>query len=341
MTYYNINAKRLLIIIICILFCNPFSVFARFKKPADQFITINGALGYSLLRYDLPTNAMTHIAGFSNIWGTSPKDAFKSKDVFKQYGGPGVELGVGYEVHKNHFLFNVGVDFEYLYSFDAFNAFTGTRTNLVDTEGDPIKNMFYDFHDFTNTNNYAYVNIPIGIGFNTQAMYGFVGAKVGINVLGTTTSSIQYRTAAEYDRFIDPFTGMPDHFLKDFTTESKSEELKLLPNIAAQAELGFNIGGKRFKKGTSIRYRIGLFCEYGLMNVHNNKAPKKAWISYTNPHPELMLTPVLNAFDMKKNDVLPLFVGVRYTILFELPKPRSCHCIGTYRPKKSTLKRKK
>lgn len=299
-----------LLILILSLFSLP--SFSLGKVYNDHFITASISAGYSSLQYDLP-----------------------AYDGFTQVGGLGAGLGFGYELHHGFFLFNLGVDFEYLNASDEMANFEYVTT-LIDTEGDNVT-YHYDFQNYQATTSYGYFNVPIGIGFTTQSVYGYVGAKIGLNMMGSTTTNIDYRTLGNYDRFIDDFEDMPDHFFTNYSNET-SGDVTLLTNIAAQAEFGFYLGGKRLKKGNSYRYRLGFFAEYGFQDVFN-EAPSTQLMVFKGDAPNVELNSLLTSTDMSKVDVLPLFVGLRLTFMYEFPKPPSCHCIGTYQPRIKRYKR--
>ena len=132
--------------------------------------------------------------------------------------------------------------------------------------------------------------------------------------------------------FIDPFTGMPEHmFFNDYVLEQKGK-VDFKTNVMASAEIGWRLGHIDNSTGFDVPkpktlYRIGLFADYGIFDVH-----------YRSNKPAVVLPETFNAenmtSDMAVNDILStsqaqkivnnLLVGVKFTVLFQLPEPKKC-----------------
>ena len=165
--------------------------------------------------------------------------------------------------------------------------------------------------------------------FGTQfgKMYLLAGAKVGINLLGTSVMKTTIATTATYPQFIDDFENMPTHLFTQ-TTEQVEYPVKLELNCSLSGEAGIYLGGDNSTANeTKTAYRLSLFFDYGLLNVHNNAIAEDLILDKTTGSP---FEPVLNSFllsdNMTGSKLNTLYAGVKFTIQLGLKGEKYCHC---------------
>lgn len=244
-------------------------------------------------------------------------------------GGPGAVFGIGYEYCYRSFWLSLGVEGQYISSM--MNPGLDTlHVPMKDTEGDDFT-MNYRFDRWQDNTQAVYLNVPFMLGVNSGAFYAGIGAKVGLNVYATGKSTIEYNTSGTYDQFIEDFVDMNNHWYGDFVSEptgGRPTKLTLKPNIALIAELGGEIFSTEGGKGIlPMRMKIGAYGEYGLTNINNSAANADAY-TFGNPNPAILNTPAyLTTSDLTKKSVNPFYVGVKLTLMFELPVPQKCNCL--------------
>jgi len=224
-------------------------------------------------------------------------------------GGGGVGIGGGYQLRKGAFLFNTGLEFEFINSATKVKGLDG-QTPILDTECDSA--MFhYQFYRFRDIQNYGIVNVPILFGAQFPAgktnIYFLAGGKVGMAVLGTYSTSGSMKTWGVYNRYIDPFEDMINHYyhekhsfknLVDKNAGYTNKSALGMLNVMASFELGMELNPYIFKvkkdaakkgqrpakpaprvkgakqqpefKKEEPRIRIALFADYGVLNINKN-----------------------------------------------------------------------
>lgn len=239
-------------------------------------------------------------------------------------GDVGFGLGAGYELHYNSFMLQMGAEFTYLNANLKLQDFSQDK-DLIDIEGDP----YVGHLNFTqNSDHYKLgnINIPLMAGAQFGNLYLLVGGKVGLNILGTSNVKTLVSTTATYPQFIDDFSNMPNHALTE-TNEEATYPVKLELNGSVSAEAGIYLGTSDIKAGKP-RYRMSLFCDYGLLNVHDNTVNddlilnKNVEISNYEP----TMNSLMRSVSLQNSIVNTLFVGVKFTVELGLKEKVDCHC---------------
>ncbi len=261
--------------------------------------------------------------GYANLFHQAP--------YVTSLGGPGALLGVGYEVKKKNFIFNVGFEFDWKNTFSKREDFI-VDVNMTDTEGEDFV-YSYNFTKFNDNYNVGYVNLPVRLGARFRSFYFLVGAKVGLNLFATSNSWARIHTYGTYPWSIVPFENQPDHFFLDKKL-SGSNSFKTDLNVAATLEMGWSIypGNRKAKH----YYRVGFFADYGLFNIHMNAdegnvigIPSGGNTDVT----DVKLNSLFTSNQFLDKNVNPAMIGCRFTVLWHVGERHTCNCYIPYHTK--------
>ncbi len=246
-------------------------------------------------------------------------------------GGAASSLSFGYEMqYKRRLLFNVGVSARYAYTMSGVGEQT-LPLRMRDTEGEEFNyNCF--FFDGRNRLNSLYVNIPVMIGCQTSKMYFLVGGRLLLDVWSAAKVSTHLTTTASYDRYIGVLEGMEEHQIyTDRYIEVQPASPRFAPQLNVCAEIGWrlehsieNVTGFDVEQ-KKILYRLGIFAEYGVLdqNRHNAQEPRLSFYD-DGKGLEYNLNHVYNSVDTKNLHLSNLLVGLRFTVLFQIPERKDC-----------------
>ncbi len=254
----------------------------------------------------------------------------------KTIGGWGAGLALEYELEYNHFLFNVGLDFDFLSATSRYNfGFERPMTSPYDLT------YRYRFFDYAENRNIATIGLPIRLGAQFGDFYFLVGAKVGYGLFGSYKSYGDYQITAfeptsksEIQTNPDAGTGL-FNIAKGSNTQDGKLVIKPL-DVRALAEIGLDLdrwlqapvpkkkpkvakGAKRQPfTANDVHYRIGLFAEYDVLSVNNQQAGTADFVAGKS---EVAGLPSLLA---EKSNGMPalnnLLAGVKFTIQFAVPE---------------------
>ncbi len=254
------------------------------------------------------------------VWGSGGYSSLlhADKDISSP-GGLGGGVGVGYELHYKKFLFHTGLEFTYLNPTLRMSDFIHNQEGLMDTEGELYTGHFY-FKENTDKYKLGNFNLPLMFGLRSGKVYFLAGTKLGLNLFGNSTVESQVTATGTYDRFIEDFENMPNHNFGT-TNEKHDYSVKLNFNCTASLEAGTYLGNN--KNADKTQYRLAVFCDYGLLNVNNN--PEENLILYSNE--VNFYQPYLNNY-LKSSDrrVNPLYVGLKFTVIFGVESKKDCMC---------------
>lgn len=273
-----------------------------------HYLTFSGALGYANVLQNVPyTNSR---------------------------GGAGGLLGFSYERHNGNFVYSLGAEFDYKLVNIARNDFN-VVVGMIDTEGDYL-NYTYHFTDFGDQYQIAYVNIPLMFGYSNDKIYFLVGGKFGINAFNKYRVTSHLRTTGRYLFAMEDFTDMPDHFFTDVDLDN-SANFNLDYSLIGSAEYGYNL--PQGNTDSKMRFRVGVFADYGFKNIRFNKKYHEGdadgnviilpTAAGSNPL-DVTLNSLMTASEVSyQHNFNPLLVGIKLTVLFELPMNESCKCLQT------------
>lgn len=274
------------------------------KDSGRDFLSVSAALGYQTFQNTDPT----------------------------LYDKPGAaaQIGFGYRRYQNHFLFTVGLEAQYgLYTLGSENAVM--NFDMVDSQGDPftMNAIITDRKDLIPVFD---AKLPIMFGGEWNRFYFLLGAKGGLSAFGSAITEASLTATAQYNRFAGVFQDMPNHQL--FTNQplrSNKQPIAFKPQVYGTAEVGVRFGTIWKQTGADIphatkRYYLAAFAEYGILNMHKMVGEGLPVTPRMDDEGNMLfeVTPVYNTLTYRDAVVRNLFVGLKFTALFEMPKGGKC-----------------
>lgn len=275
----------------------------RLSPDNHSFISVWGGLGYAGLVPD-------------------------KKDVGKMNGG-GLEVGVGYKLLYNKFLFSVGVDADFAVLKADWEDATFKR-NMMDTEGDQfvLNATLSDRMDVAKRMN---VNVPILFGAEFNRIYFLAGAKVGLDMYGRDKTTSVLNTSATYERFPKEFEDMENHGLyKNKAVKGEDMKLSLSPKVSGYAELGWRLDNRErhytYHQRVKMRYYLAVYAEYGLLaRAISHQDDSRFDLSQTySENLEFEVTPEYLSKELAGMKLRDLNIGVKFVANFEMPQKKAC-----------------
>ena len=277
--------------------------FTRLSPERHHFLSVDGAIGYA----SLDNNSADLQSGV----------------------GAAANIGVGYRVYYNTFLFATGLEAYYLYNTHTMSS-VQCQLDMVDTEGMP----FTLLADATQGNDVCHslsLNIPVLFGWEYRRFYFIAGPKVSYNIFGQAESSAMLTTKGQYERYIGIFEDMPNHQLQTSSVTSGKQPLSWNLDLLLHIELGARLGDLLFMSGADIpkpkhRFYIALYADYGVLNIRNTSATgdRLGYRETAERGVEFYLTPAMMCNQLQDAAVHQYQVGVKATFLLELPQHKEC-----------------
>ena len=206
-------------------------------------------------------------------------------------------LGVGYRLAYGAFRFDIGLGAEYRKCSMQPHNLTNIQAIGYDAEG----LSYTGYHSWTERRTvlqHVGLNLPVMFGGEWNKVCVMAGVKANIDVWGRSAEKGYYTLVADYERYMDPFSDMPNHGYvtnEPYSCEQHAQTTSWSMRVCA--EVGYCVYGgeeNRYRRNESIRLYVSAFGEYGVIGSQQ---------SYT-----------------------PLLVGARVTMLLPLPKQRECTC---------------
>lgn len=265
-------------------------------------------------------------------------DAWLSNSAeLKNSVGAGLGIGFTYEMQREKFLLNIGVGVNALYNPVKMAGGEYVLRDQIDL--DPLygggEKMDYYYFTSNRKDQYLSMNIqvPILLGFTSDRFFMLGGVKLGYMLNVLTNASTQVQTKG-YNATIGWMENMPMYQYYPGRTLSSSSRCTMKPDVAVSLELGGYVG--TLVKGTGYNrfrskknYRVSVFADYGLTQI-NQKSILEPFTTpqrYTTPSEYDMVNAASLRDAISSNiagKVTNLFVGVKFTALFDLPEPRQC-----------------
>ena len=291
-----------------------------------------------------------YVGGYANLgeWTMLPSGS-KYTGSLGVAGGVGFvyELRAGATYSQTRFLFDVGVGAwggmtSFLQSVDLTEALENQR-DLQNQQFDYV----YELRGRKDRYNNIAAQVPLMIGVQHKRFYMLVGAKLNASFWTKTQTVASLNTYGDYTRWgYGEFRNMPEY--QFFANKAIKGGVKTSLNL--DVDLSFEIGGRIGGVVTDavgydvpknrIEYRLAAFVDYGLFDLHNQGTkqmletpalydtdPNSANYVYKS---ESMVSPdrlVMNdimstaGFASAVNN---LMVGLKFTVLFQLPEPGQC-----------------
>lgn len=297
------------------------------EAGTHHYINLYGKAGWAAMLDGIGTYGKSVDASSIGTYDMSNKSLF---------GGPGAGLGLGYELQAGHFLFNVGVEAEWLNSTTKY-AF-GVSRDMIDPYN---LTYIYRFYDWRETRNTVYASVPIMLGAQFGSFYFLAGAKVGYGIMGFYKNFGDYDVVA-YDPALAGEIGGNSHGLGlhhvEKGTPGYNGKLALKqPDVRGMLEIGLDLdqwlqapadrrrnnrGGQRGRRPKyepfgphDVHYRIALFAEYGFMNANGGSASQP--LAYADSK---SVEPSGSNSVLSDNKMNNLFAGIKFTVQFEVGK---------------------
>ena len=193
-------------------------------------------------------------------------------ELLTKSNGIGSGIGFGYRYAYNHLLIDIGLGCDFRYRANQVADILNVEQPAVDEEG-------YDYmglHTWSTRKNIwqnVGLNLPVMVGGEWSSVYFLVGAKLNVNVWGRTQEKGEYSLSADYDRYMDPFSGMSNHgYVTDEPYACAPIAQSMSWDVRACAEVGYCFSGAQSysnRRSASPRYYLGAYAEYGI--ALNNK----------------------------------------------------------------------
>lgn len=303
-----------------------------------------------------------YVGGYGHVgeWTLLPSESDYSAS-FGVAGGLGFlyELQAGPTYQPTRFLFDVGVGAQYgMTSFMQSSGANVTLENQTDLDGMQFDYIYEikDRHDqYTNLS----VQVPLMIGIQHRKFYVLAGIKATASLLTQAHTTALINTYGRYysgdKKVFDDFRNMPEYQFFTDLPQQKSAPASLRLNVDACLEIGGRLGVINYAVGydvpkRKVECRLAGFVDYGLLDIHNHGTLKAIGTpDPMNPGKILDLDkglqynqettyPVYKTQSMVDNlvfndimstdgfaaSVKNLMVGLKFTVLFQLPEPGQC-----------------
>ena len=301
----------------------------------------------------------SYVGAYANVgeWSLIPTQS-KYGTSFGAAGGLGFlyELQAGPTYGQTRFLFDIGVGADYgMTSFMQGSNAKVTLENQEDMQGD-VFDYVYEIQDRKDQYANLALRVPIMFGVQHRQFYMMAGVKIGANLMVDAYTTANVRTYGNYHDF-DPYYNMPEYqFFNQIALEKKQKAGSVeMVNLDLSFEIGGRIGYLTDAIGydvpkRKIEYRLAAFIDYGVLDFH--KAGVNDFFSapdYYDPVTTYKATTMIDNLEVndimstqskdENNNVVPfaksvnnLMVGLKFTVLFQLPEAGKCViCRDAYR----------
>ena len=311
-----------------------------------------------LFSTSMQAKVYNYLGGYAQVgeWSLLPKNSAYTAS-FGGVGGIGFlyELQAGGAYNPTRFLLQVGVGAHggmtnYIQSCSMRAVLPGQ----LDLDGDMTFDYVYELNDRHDRYTNIATQIPLMIGVQSGKFYMLAGAKFSANLWTKSYSSAQLTTYGVYNEF-DEFRSMPEYQFFDNMPISSSVRTTLKMNIDISMEIGGRLGLVTNAVGydvpkRKVEYRLAGFVDYGIMDIHYQR--DQLAIGTYNPANPSQILPIEGNLSYNKgvtnpvyettsmidnlvmNDVMStsgfasavnnLVVGLKFTILFQLPEAGQC-----------------
>jgi len=313
--------KLLLIGLLCV-------ASVHYASAQQHFISISGQFGEHSWLGDVPSAVMNSSFGF------------------------GTGAGVSYEFKYGHFLLSVGATGNFarstflsqqlfeLPSNDGDNA--GHSQTVPGVRGDFL--YVYDFNKRKDTYQHVTVQVPLMMGGKWDKFYFLLGAKFEtFSLWGQWKGNAQFSTSGDYSAvYGTTLSNMPEYGfftnaeVKNPADGEDAQSAKFNLNVLASAEFGYWIAPEFYpferRKITPPICRVGAYVDCGVLNTYEydeNVSPYGDLQNktYNSAAPATMkdveMVDLLST-NARGKLVLPFEIGVKFTVMLELPSPRPC-----------------
>ena len=290
-----------------------------------------------------------YVGAYANVgeWSMLPSQSEYGAS-FGVSGGLGFlyELQAGPTYSPTRFLMDIGVGAQggmtaYIQGSNMQVRLPNQR-DLNDDEFDYV----YEVKDRHDQYDNIGVQVPILFGVQHKRFYMLAGIKVDACLYKKAKATAMIDTYGDYKAF-DPFYNMPEYqFFNNKPLKGTAEANLSTINVDLSFEIGGRLGLLTDAVGydvpkRKIEYRLAAYVDYGLFDNHAKRtldgfiAPNvyNAEEAYgTNTMIDnLVINDIMSTTNFASK-VSNLMVGLKFTVLFQLPEPGQCViCRDAYR----------
>ena len=293
------------------------------------------------------------VYGFAGEWSLRPTQS-EYKLSYGVAGGAGFvyELQAGAKYKPTRFLLDLGLGaWGGMTSFGQSTDETVALQNLKDLQG---KDFTYVYEVTNRRDQYTAVTmqVPLMIGLQHRKFYMLAGAKFNYHIYTLANTKANITTFGRYEEIPD-LRNMPEYqFFTGYPMKS-STKTSLDWDVAASFEIGGRFGVITEEKGYDVpkrmmEIRLAGFVDYGLRDIHkkgHNQGLSTDGIQYDTrkfvddkPNPDYVYQSHSMIDNLKINDIMStekngvpfaktvnsMMIGLKLTILFQLPEPGQC-----------------
>lgn len=270
----------------------------------------------------------------------------------------GGSFGFGYEYQTARgFWFSIGLEAQILsgglHHTDSIHRIESVMDG--DRRPEPA-DVEYTVINWQERQTNAYVTMPIMLGYKHESgMYFGVGAKLGYSLYNKIDGDFGFADCNLYYEGKEPIMGIYKELpLTD--VQSRDENFMNLLQVNPMVEIGWQGLDMQVSKQSRMRFKFALVGELGMLSAYNNKNSAEQLFNYESldgftPEdlPEFFKS--VNSFYStmplgissgtfnglkdkgsfvnfaKPTTLRSWFVGVKFGIMFEMPKRKPCNCL--------------
>lgn len=231
--------------------------------------------------------------------------------------GGGGGIGFVYQFQHNHFILETGLKGKFINN-PVGVADSLLHFNMIDTKGTPFIYNGY-LKDRTDVSKNLFVNLPLMLGVEYNYFYGLVGAKLNYTLLSHTHQTAQLATTGDYDIYYETLENVPTHGFHGYI----KEESKGSMNYKLDARVAAELGTVFYSSNRSMKYRIGVFAEYGVLNVRKSSNDISLLTPDLTEYMHVNMNHIYSSSVSPTSPVHNLLCGLRFSILFNVGESKS------------------
>ncbi len=340
--------KGLYIFCLCLF---PVLLLAQGRRGSENLLGAGGS-NYSNLHTGRDGLITGHYSGDHHLIGGYLDGGYSTivSSIRQTNGLPGgyaVGGGVLYQYQHNSFMVNVGVGVRWQDVKLGISDTTFTWRNVPDSWTNQRDTFHYDltysFYERVDVTRNVYVQVPIlfGQSFGNQsggAVYYLAGLKLNMQLKGSTSVKVTGTTTGEYDRYMGIFHEMDNHGLrKDVSMERTGEKFDLKLDVLASLEFGYEWAspapkGYRTQTVEDWRLRLGVFVDFGLVNINPNT--NKNFLSipdgYRYDFSQYEFNHICSSNEAVGKSIHSVYCGIKLTALIGMKTKKVCRICGEY-----------
>ena len=226
--------------------------------------------------------------------------------------GGGGGIGFVYQFQHNHFILETGLEGKFTYN-PVGVADSLLHFNMIDTKGTPFIYNGY-LKGRTDVSKNLSVSLPLMLGVEYSYFYGLVGAKLNYTLLSRTNQTAQLATTGDYDIYYESLENVPTHGFHDYI----KEESKGSMNYKLDARVAAELGTVFYSSNRFMKYRIGVFAEYGVLNVRKSSIDISLLTPDLTEYMHVNMNHIYSSSLSPTSPVHNLLCGLRFSILFNV-----------------------